>query len=75
MKKNNGGYVFPDSESHITRDGLRKDKGLTKRDYFAGQAITGILMSDCSYNMDVGARADLAYRIADAMLVEREKGL
>jgi len=43
------------------------------QDYFAGQALTGIIAFDCSHEMAVGLRAELAYRIADAMLVERER--
>ena len=53
------------------------DEGLTLRDYFAGQALSGIL------NFEPGAyavatevattAAESSYFIADAMLREREK--
>ena len=49
------------------------DSGMTLRDYFAGQALVGIITSDCSDKMAAEPRAKLAYRIADAMLAEREK--
>jgi hypothetical protein len=55
-------------------EGLEEDEeGMTLRDYFAGQALSGIISSDCSDKMAVEPRAKLAYRIADAMLAERDK--
>jgi hypothetical protein len=47
-------------------------EGMSLRDYFAGQALVGIITSDCSHRMAVEPRAELAYRIADAMIAERE---
>lgn len=51
------------------------DEGMTLRDYFAGQAITGIL-ADPSVRMDSDERlqklAELAYIQADAMLKARK---
>jgi hypothetical protein len=46
--------------------------GFTLLDYFAGQALAGIIASDCSDKMAVEPRARLAYRIADAMLTARK---
>lgn len=43
---------------------------MTLRDYFAGQAISGI-MTDDDWDENIVARS--AYAIADAMLAEREK--
>lgn len=43
--------------------------GLSVRDWFAGQALQGMLGSDSSYSF-LGAAND-AYRFADAMLAER----
>jgi len=64
-----GGSAFPFENMP---DG-RVWSGMTLRDYFAGQALVGIIASDCSDKMAVEPRAKLAYRIADAMLAEREK--
>ena len=43
--------------------------GLTKREYFAGLAIQGAIMSNYSVNMS----AEIAVNIADALLKELDK--
>lgn len=52
-------------------------QGMTLRDYFAGQALAGILAHpDCNRNNNPivhEALAEMAYQNADAMLLEREK--
>jgi len=69
-----GGYAFPHSENLPVRY-----SGMTLRDYFAGQAIAGIFSSgkEISSNgvkiHEADQFAELAYNIADAMLVERDK--
>jgi hypothetical protein len=47
------------------------------RDYFAGQALIGILGSRHGFLVDVGTdnAPSWAYRVADAMLAERAKAL
>jgi hypothetical protein len=45
------------------------EKGMTLRDYFAGQALTGL----CSIQGDITTYAELAYLAADSMLKERKK--
>ena len=48
--------------------------GMTLRDYFAGQSITGILASLPYQGLnDIEAAARRAYELADAMIVQREK--
>jgi len=42
-----------------------------KRDEIAGQALVGIISTDCSHAMNVNHRSELAYRIADAMIAVR----
>ena len=50
------------------------ESGMTLRDYFAAKAMQGMYAGNvCSTNGDVGAYAQAAYSIADAMLAEREK--
>lgn len=44
------------------------DYGMSLRDYFAGQALTGLLAGDRESFSSLPARA---YQIADAMLAER----
>jgi len=52
---NNGGYEF--------------SSGMTLRDWFAGQVISGLLYD----TIDTRMASRQAYRFADAMLEEREK--
>jgi hypothetical protein len=48
--------------------------GMTLHDYFAAAALTGMLASDRSASdFSAGEYAQDAYRIADAMLKERDK--
>ena len=51
------------------------DGGMTMRDYFAGQALAGV-MPYCTFDEVFNkpeAIAKAAYKIADAMLAERDK--
>lgn len=79
--KDDGGAAFPYSRHP---EGLiREDsEGMTLRDYFAGQAIQGVMAAvavasaalgfDCTQH-DEPLMARQAYTIADAMLKERNK--
>ena len=66
-----GGSAFPMADAPFAYQ-----DGMTLRDYFAGQWICGKL--DCSGiqgQLRVRRRAArMAYRFADAMIAEREKG-
>lgn len=75
MTDNSGGYAFPQSEtlgsvSHSTG-------GLTLRDYFAGQALSGLLANPNyegqAFSYRAGSIEADSYYIADAMLKAREK--
>lgn len=81
MAKNDGGSAFP-GYSLSTQDygpGVRVPprpyKGMSLRDWFAGQALSGLartyLREDAIHNPDDLAR--IAVALADAMLAEREK--
>ena len=73
----NGGPAFP--FTIIT--GQSRHSGMSLRDYFAGQALAGLLGSDAEVDeTDYQAHdnpqdfyASLAYEYADSMLVERKK--
>ena len=55
--------------------GLAKD--MTLRDWFAGQALVGLLAStnyDANPHGFTGDAALVSYRIANHMLIERERG-
>ena len=47
--------------------------GMTLRDYFAGQALIGLLVSDTAFRTDCDSYANQAGKLADAML--KEKGV
>ena len=49
-------------------------EGMSLRDYFAGLAMQGLLAADSNNEWDPDICVILAYRIADAMLAERERG-
>lgn len=62
--------AFPWQESH---DGVWGHPGMTLRDYFAGQALMGMLAQG-EVGYDDGAKAaSVAYAYAECMLAERER--
>ncbi len=65
--------AFPESVAVDHQDGLNfsRNKGMTLRDYFAGQVLAA-LANDLS--MDVDETCEACYGFADAMLAERAKG-
>ena len=70
MKADGGGPAFPNDTAYRDERGTLIGGGMTLRDYFAGQALAGML-ADGSYSFN-GAAQD-AYAFADAMLAERER--
>ena len=64
MSKQDGGPAFP-----LKNLGLYP--GLTIRDYFAGQALAGML-ANTDIDKPPGPLAEDAYMLADAMLAERD---
>ena len=75
MKKiKTGGAAFPRpcGEFNIRGEGKfnNSQDGMTLRDYFAAKAMQGLLANPEFYEDEVG----YAYKIADAMLAERERG-
>ena len=74
-EKNDGGPAFPVVETHPVH-GSRIDMGMTLRDYFAGQALVGLIGHGNSLVSDeydpTTTMADIvaghAYFLADAML-------
>jgi hypothetical protein len=80
-----GGSAFPVLEYEgVTSESFEKiaqftTGGMTLRDYFAGQALAGIVTNKDNWNIGNKAAtrtdeyAKVAYALADAMLAEREK--
>jgi hypothetical protein len=66
-KKPDGGDAFPQA---LVNGGYDGSKGMTLRDWFAGQFLTSLAPPP-----DVSARAvaTKAYEVADAMIAERAK--
>lgn len=81
MATSDGGYVFPRPLPDVkvppdeALDLIYQYSGLTLRDYFAGQALIGILGSRHGFLVDVGTEnaPGWAYQVADAMLAARGK--
>lgn len=67
--KNDGGPAFP--YRHRTGD-MVATRGMTLRDWFAGQALSGQLANP-TFTSDTIALAQWAYKYADALLAERMK--
>jgi len=72
--RDDGVYAFPHSDDLPVRY-----SGMTLRDYFAGQVITGLFAAGIEIQSngiklhDVIQFAKLAYNVADAMILERDK--
>ena len=60
-------------ENSKLREDLREDlrEGISLRDHFAGLAMQGVMAMDD--DIDYKYTSSVAYRMADAMLEEREK--
>lgn len=73
-KISDGGHAFPSTVRHWN-DHLDPDqKGMSLRDWFAGQALAGMFRHDGWLNTGDDDQAEVAkraYHIADAMLAAR----
>jgi hypothetical protein len=63
-----GGPAFPIAET----DKIHGSFGMTLRDWFAGQALAGIMATNPQSKDE--CLAGVAYNLADAMLLARSKG-
>jgi hypothetical protein len=80
-KEQDGGPAFPDQGQRMEGDGKWNQQwspGMSLRDWFAGQALIGIVADDIKQGLpadglDIRHVADAAYRYADAMLEARKK--
>ena len=76
--KKDGGAAFPMLEAWKEDSALYcPDRGMSLRDYFAGQALVGLVslrgMEYGNYHLPCEVEAQKAYSIANAMLAERKK--
>jgi len=66
--------AFPRPASPAHQHGMHKPQdGMTLRDYFAAKAMTGLLTAEIVGEYSNEHVAEIAYRIADAMLKAREE--
>ncbi len=70
MSNNTSGPAFP---IIIGAGRVRKDDGMSLRDYLAAKAMQGFA-ADPNYAATLEEMAEWSYKWADAMLAEREKG-
>ncbi len=71
--KDTGGPAFP---FWCDSNGMADFQGMTLRDYFAAKAMQSLMHTqyvDMTYEGEPAAMAFEAYRLADAMLAERDK--
>lgn len=79
MAINDGGSAFPTLPEHhgypsrIAPAGTGAGPGLTAREWFAGQALAGLLAADDADRWDDEPVASHAFKLADAMLAESRK--
>ena len=78
--KNDGGSAYPGKRLvQRYRSGNTpafdevNDSGMTLRDYFAGQALIGYMSSKTYRIFDLEQDPEILFKIADAILKEREK--
>lgn len=77
LLRDTAGISYQDGKKLLSEHG-----GMSLRDWFAGQALAGLCgnaeearaMRKISLAETLGIYADASYRIADAMLAERQKG-
>ena len=65
QKTTDGGTAFPYE--------WESSKGMSLRDYFAGQVVAGLLANSSYEDYDPGTVAHSAYDMAEAMLAERTR--
>lgn len=68
--QHDGGPAFPHNKE-LSDGSFSYHSGMTLRDWFAGQALNGMLSESDDYSFEGAAKA--SYEQADAMLAERSK--
>ena len=62
-----------DLRAFPTFDDAEVYRGMTLRDYFAAAALQGLIANKPYMGIDTSLMSDWAYKVANAMLKEREK--
>lgn len=69
-----GGPAFPNLAPDSFGPRIAKREGMTLRDYFAAQVISALIAASRN-STALNLSVPLAFKIADEMLVEREKSV
>lgn len=74
-KPNDGGTAFPYSKPYYEPEDYRIHRGMSRRDYFAAAALTGIIASHTGIQAmpDEDEAASDARAYADALIAELDK--
>lgn len=74
MEKGTGGPAFPVTFEGGSNNGDAPffHEGMTLRDYFAGQALVGIVSNHIDHETMSAKVANICYRYADAMMEARK---
>jgi len=62
-----------DLRAFPTFDDAEVYRGMTLRDYFAAAALQGLIANKPYMGIDTSLMSDWAYKVANSMLIEREK--
>lgn len=76
MSKPDGGPAFPvlhSIDGNWVKNPLPEYSGMTLRDYFAAAWLMGYVANPSAVDVPRETSANYAYKMADAMLKEREK--
>lgn len=73
QNETDGGPAFPVSVGMGPLSANFASPGMSLRDWFAGMALQGIMAASQGSWIDIKEFATLSFRLADAMLKERQK--
>lgn len=78
--KNDGGPAFParidqwnGKTGEQSEEWVHRFEGMTLRDWFAGQALAGMVAGSKGIEITPDEFAESSYQLADAMIAERNK--
>jgi hypothetical protein len=65
--------AYPYMHKHPTSGQTEIAEGMDLRDWFAGQALQGLLAADTGFTMYSAQIAEIAYKQADEMMKQRKE--
>ena len=70
--RDNGDTAFPFTVEPGRGTSVENHYGMSLRDWFAGQALTGLALNQKAYDFDPEGMAQWSFKVADAMLEARK---